>query len=93
MQVAAEQQAATVSVSDVPVPIPSGSGTSMDVDVPVNGEGRSKRKADESLPAESSKKARIGRFIIYFRSPFLLTSKSKEQKPPPLKRCVRKMSL
>ena len=82
MQVAAEQQAATVSVSDVPIPIPSGSGTSMDVDVPVNGEGRSKRKADESLPAESSKKARIGRFIICFRCLFCSPPNLKNKNRP-----------
>jgi hypothetical protein len=58
MQVNAEQQATTMPVKDAP--IASGSGTAMDVDTVVNGEGRSKRKAEESPPAESSKKPRIG---------------------------------
>jgi hypothetical protein len=56
-QTAAEQQAATLPVTEVP--IPSQTDTAMDVDVDV----RHKRKAEESPPAESSKKARIGEFI------------------------------
>ncbi|KIM89071.1 hypothetical protein PILCRDRAFT_812968 [Piloderma croceum F 1598] len=57
MQVAAEQQAATVPVKDAP--IPSEADTSMVVDVRANGDGRGKRKAEESPSAETSKKARI----------------------------------
>ena len=61
MQVAAEHQAATVSVRDVPVP--SEVETAMDVDPAVSSGGKGKRKAEESSPAESSKKARIGELI------------------------------
>jgi hypothetical protein len=70
MQVAAEQQAATVPINNVP--IPSEAEVAMDVDAAVNGEGRGKRKAEESPPPESSKKARIGEPIIsvrFLRSP------------------------
>jgi hypothetical protein len=62
MQVAAEQQGATVSVTDVPVP--SEVGTAMDVDPAVSSGGKGKRKAEEPPPAESSKKARIGEHIL-----------------------------
>jgi hypothetical protein len=60
MEIAAEEQASAAPFNDVPVP--STSVTTMDVDVPVSGEGRTKRKADESPPAEGSKKAKIGEF-------------------------------
>lgn len=58
MQIAADQQ-----VTVVPVPIAV--ETAMDVDAPATGEVGTKRKADDTdAIAESSKKARIGKYAF-----------------------------
>jgi squamous cell carcinoma antigen recognized by T-cells 3 len=71
VQVAAEQQASSVSVADVPVPsvtpvTESTQDVAMDVDTaqsPHNG-GAGKRKAEEDVEPEGHKKVRIGKHPI-----------------------------
>jgi hypothetical protein len=65
LQFAAEQQASAVPLPAAPVSTEA--GTAMDVDAPTTGEVGTKRKAEDTHPiAESSKKARIGRYIFSF---------------------------
>jgi len=94
MQVTAEQQATTVPVRDVH--IPSEAETAMDVDVQANGERKVKRKAEDSPPAESSKKARIGELIVNIDNHFA-NLRVHRTKPTPIEKvctqCLRECSL
>ena len=61
MQMQVQQQAASVSVADVPIP---DVGQPMDVDDPSISRDRGmKRRAEEELHEEGSKKAKTGVFI------------------------------
>jgi len=60
MQVAAEQSATTVSVLDVPAPNTEPAADIMDVDMTTQSLSSLKRKAEEPISNEDSKKAKIG---------------------------------